>query len=112
MESAMVNLERSVKKTDGILDNIAWKLDEFEKEVTDESVKVQTEDTVMNLLESVTQVREDYENLRQELLQVQELQRTVRDKLRCKTYQVEKNMKELRLKLSQTVHSSTGFSSI
>ncbi|RZF38097.1 hypothetical protein LSTR_LSTR006496 [Laodelphax striatellus] len=106
MESAMVNLERSVKKTDGILDNIVWKLDEFEKEITDDTVKAQTEDTVMNLLDSVTQVREDYEHLRRELQQVQELQRSVRAKLRYKTTQVEKNMQELRLKLSQTAMNS------
>lgn len=53
----------------------------------------------MHLLETVTQVKQHYENLRKEISEVQELQKQVQDSLRDSTMQVQTRCRALRMKL-------------
>ncbi|XP_046684094.1 uncharacterized protein LOC124369937 [Homalodisca vitripennis] len=99
-EAVLNNLEKSVKRTDSHLDKIAWKLDECEKEVIDITYDENKEsESVLHLLETVTQVKQHYENLRKEISEVQELQKQVQDSLRDSTAQVQTRCRALRMKL-------------
>lgn len=52
--------------------------------------------SVLSLLQSVTQVKEDYANLRRDLNEVQELQRQVQNTVRYKAMQVQQRYQALR----------------
>ncbi|XP_015185902.1 PREDICTED: uncharacterized protein LOC107071423 isoform X1 [Polistes dominula] len=84
MESAIVHLEQSVQKADGKLDMIAWQIDAFEKEFEDPDNEI----SVVRLLRSVHQVTKDYQNLRQEISEVQQLQKQLSDSLKAQLSQV------------------------
>ncbi|GBP81491.1 hypothetical protein EVAR_64200_1 [Eumeta japonica] len=87
-----------VKHTDAQLDMVAWKLDESDKEMV---VSGDNQDLcVMNLLKSVTEVRNDYQNLRKELMEVQALQRELSDKLRRQLRHVHGKFAQLRERLA------------
>ncbi|XP_011166942.1 uncharacterized protein LOC105200863 [Solenopsis invicta] len=95
MESAIGHLEESVQKADGKLDMIAWQIDEFEKAFEDPEDEI----SVLRLLHSVHQVTKDYQNLRQEILEVQQLQKQLSDSLRAQLMQVHGHFNLLRNKI-------------
>ncbi|XP_015593002.1 uncharacterized protein LOC107266737 [Cephus cinctus] len=95
MESAIVHLEQSVQKADGKLDMIAWQIDSFEKEFQDPDNEI----SVLRLLRSVTQVKEEYQTLRQDILEVQQLQKQLSESLRAQLLQVQGHFNILRNKI-------------
>ncbi|XP_051160764.1 uncharacterized protein LOC127281206 [Leptopilina boulardi] len=95
MESAIMNLEESVQKADGKLDMIAWQIDVFEKEFQDPESEI----SVLRLLRSVTQVKEEYQTLRQDILEVHQLQKQLSDSLRAQLSQVQGHFNILRNKI-------------
>lgn len=102
MESAVGQLEDSVQKADKKLDGIAWKLDQYEKQVVHvdcSELELATEVSVLKLLRSVNQVREEYENLRREISEVQQLQKQLSDSLRLQLRQVQGTFGTLRDKI-------------
>ncbi|XP_069685632.1 uncharacterized protein [Periplaneta americana] len=101
MEAAVVQLEESVQKADKKLDVIAWKLDQYEKQVVhvDGSELATEQVSVLKLLRSVNQVREEYENLRREISEVQQLQKQLSDSLRLQLRQVQGTFGTLRDKI-------------
>ncbi|KAJ9584635.1 hypothetical protein L9F63_021020, partial [Diploptera punctata] len=100
MEAAVVQLEESVSKADKKLDVIAWKLDHYEKQmVHTDGGELATEVSVLKLLRSVNQVREEYENLRREISEVQQLQKQLSDSLRLQLRQVQGTFGTLRDKI-------------
>ncbi|XP_069685634.1 uncharacterized protein [Periplaneta americana] len=100
MEAAVVQLEESVQKADKKLDVIAWKLDQYEKQVVHvDGSELATEVSVLKLLRSVNQVREEYENLRREISEVQQLQKQLSDSLRLQLRQVQGTFGTLRDKI-------------
>ncbi|XP_011499354.1 PREDICTED: uncharacterized protein LOC105363383 [Ceratosolen solmsi marchali] len=93
MESAIVHLEQSVEKADGKLDMIAWQIDAFEKEFQDsESEPI----SVLQLLRSVTQVKEEYQVLRQDIREVLQLQKQLTESVRAQLLQVHGHFNILR----------------
>ncbi|XP_058789223.1 uncharacterized protein LOC131663126 [Phymastichus coffea] len=104
MESAIMNLEQSVQKADGKLDMISWQIDAFEKEFQDtESEPV----SVLRLLRSVTQVKEEYEVLRQDIHEVQQLQKQLTDSLKAQLLQVHGHFNILRNKIVGRTNNRT-----
>lgn len=96
MESIIVHLEQSVQKADGKLDMIAWQIDAFEKEFI---IDPNSEISVLHLLRSVHQVTKDYQNLRQEILEVQQLQKQLSDSLKAQLCQMHGHFNLLRNKI-------------
>ncbi|XP_075218087.1 uncharacterized protein LOC142322882 [Lycorma delicatula] len=101
LEPAITHLEKTVMKADSRLDDISWKLDLFETEICHAVVADDAKVSVMNLLDSVTQVKEEYEHLKREIIELQALQRVVRDTLRLKAMKVQQRMIALRTKIKQ-----------
>ncbi|XP_043267104.1 uncharacterized protein [Venturia canescens] len=95
MDATIVNLEQSVKDADGKLGMITWRIDAFEKEFQDPDNEV----SVLRLLRSVTQVKEEYQTLRQDILEVQQLQKQLSDSLKTQLTQVHGHFNILRNKI-------------
>lgn len=107
MEAAVVRLEESVLKADKRLDTIAWKLDEYEKQVVHvDGNEHATQVSVLKLLRSVKQVREEYENLRREISEVQQLQKQLSDSLHLQLRQVQGTFGTLRDKIIGGSHQN------
>ncbi|XP_012250765.1 uncharacterized protein LOC105683045 [Athalia rosae] len=95
MNSAIVNLEQSVREANGKLDMITWQIETFEKECQDPDNEV----SVLRLLRSVTQVKEEYQTLRRDILEVQQLQKQLADSLKMQLSQVQGHFNILRDKI-------------
>ncbi|XP_046980381.1 uncharacterized protein LOC124545484 [Schistocerca americana] len=93
MEKTADQLEVTVQKADTKLDLIAWKLEKCEKELFHLDG---TEVSVISLLRGVNQVKEEYENLRREISEVQQLQKQLSDSLRLQLRQVQGRFGSLR----------------
>lgn len=92
------DLEQSVKRTDERLDKMAWKIDTVEKEIAEPNDNPEV--SVVTLLKSVSEVRNDYQNLRKEILEVQALQRELSSRLRQQLQQVQGKFVMLKEKLA------------
>ncbi|XP_026313580.1 uncharacterized protein LOC113225476 [Hyposmocoma kahamanoa] len=91
-------LEETVKRTDEQLDLMAWKIEDGDKDLV---VPVDGQDMcIMNLLKSVSEVRSDYQQLRQELEEVQALQRELSSRLRAQLRIVHGKFARLRQRLA------------
>ncbi|XP_026466789.1 uncharacterized protein LOC113371675 [Ctenocephalides felis] len=86
MEEAVENLEKSVKTTDQKLENVVCKIDEYEKNMSE---NVNNDVAVFEILESVTEVKNEYQNLRKDILEVQVLQKQLANNLRTQLKQVQ-----------------------
>ncbi|XP_018323601.1 uncharacterized protein LOC108735886 isoform X2 [Agrilus planipennis] len=71
MENTVKKLEEQVKETDETLGSIATKVGNVQKEICREGTKIE----VNKLLQSVHDVKNDYQNLRKEISEVQDLQK-------------------------------------
>ncbi|XP_011296919.1 uncharacterized protein [Fopius arisanus] len=92
MESAIMNLEQSVHRANGKLASITWKIEAFEKEFPDPDNEL----SVLTLIRSVAQVKDEYQSLRQEILEVQQLQKQLTDSLKAQVSQVQGHFNVLR----------------
>ncbi|XP_034948723.1 uncharacterized protein [Chelonus insularis] len=95
MEAAVMDLEKSVNRTSGKLASIAWKMETFEKEFPDPDNEL----SVLRLIKSVAQVKEEYQTLRQEIHEVQQLQKQLTDSLKAQVTQVQGHFHLLRDKI-------------
>lgn len=57
------------------------------------------QESALVLLEDVSQMKQDYEKLKQDLLEIHEMQRIVQDSVRDKAYHVQARYRELRMKI-------------
>ncbi|XP_067015368.1 uncharacterized protein [Anabrus simplex] len=96
MEAAAIELENSVQKADQKLDLIACQLEQYEKDLFSRDA---TEVSILTLLRSVNQVKEEYENLRREISEVQQLQKQLSDSLKLQLRQVQGRMGTLKHKI-------------
>ncbi|XP_069356674.1 uncharacterized protein [Maniola hyperantus] len=99
----MEQLEETVKRTDEQLDLMGWKMDNVEKQMV---APLDSQDVcLVNLLKSVSestgvQVRSDYQQLRQELVEVQALQRELSTRLRTQLRLVHGKFARLRQRIA------------
>ncbi|GLH05263.1 Uncharacterized protein GBIM_10905 [Gryllus bimaculatus] len=96
MKEAAESLEQSVQNADNKLDLIAWKIEQYENEL---KWVDSTEVSILKLLRSVNQVKEEYENLRREISEVQQLQKQLSDSLRLQLKLVQGKMGSLKHKI-------------
>lgn len=96
MKAAAENLEKTVQNADNKLDLIAWKIEQYENEL---KWVDSTEVSILKLLRSVNQVKEEYENLRREISEVQQLQKQLSDSLRIQLKEVQGKMGSLKHKI-------------
>lgn len=75
-----------VKTTDQKLENVVCKIDEYEKNMSE---NVNNDVAVFEILESVTEVKNEYQNLRKDILEVQVLQKQLANNLRTQLKQVQ-----------------------
>ncbi|CAH0549287.1 unnamed protein product [Brassicogethes aeneus] len=78
MDKVVEELETKMKKTDEHFESLATQVGDIEKDIFSESGE---EIQVNNLLKSVHKVKSNYQNLRQELLEVQDLQKQLSSSL-------------------------------
>lgn len=97
MEPAVKQLGKEIISADSRLDKIAHLVNCYEKKVVNCNGN---QTNVLKLLQSVTQVKEDYANLRQDLNEAQELQRQLHTTARFKTLQVRHRFQALRNKIA------------
>lgn len=95
MESTIVQFQESVQKADEKLDMITWQIDAFEKEFEDPDSKT----SIVRLLRSMHQVKKEYQNLCQEILEVQQLGKQASDSLRTELSQMHEDFNSLRNKV-------------
>ncbi|XP_045770723.1 uncharacterized protein LOC123871145 isoform X3 [Maniola jurtina] len=94
----MEQLEETVKRTDEQLDLMGWKMDNVEKQMV---APLDSQDVcIVNLLKSVSEVRSDYQQLRQELVEVQALQRELSTRLRTQLRLVHGKFARLRQRIA------------
>lgn len=85
-----------VKTTDQKLENVVYKIDEYEKNISE---NVNNDYAVFEILESVTEVKNEYQNLRKDILEVQVLQKQLADNLRTQLKQVQGTFSMLKGKI-------------
>ncbi|XP_044261446.1 WEB family protein At4g27595, chloroplastic [Tribolium madens] len=78
LERAMEDLTAKMKQTDEKLDDLATQVGHIESEILSEDT---AEIEVNNLLRSVTEVKTNYQNLRKEIVEVQDLQKQLSSSL-------------------------------
>lgn len=92
-----------MQRADQKLDNLAVKVINVEKEVlTEHGAQVE----VNNLLKTVTDVKNDYQNLRKDILEVQDLQKQLSSSLQTQLQLLQLKCNVLREKLSLNVPQS------
>ncbi|XP_044740733.1 uncharacterized protein LOC123301862 [Chrysoperla carnea] len=96
MDDAVIKLEETVKRTDESLDEMVLKIECAEKNICEQDTDV----TVFKLLKSVTEVKNDYQNIRKELMEVQQLQRQISTSLRSQLEQVQGHFTALKQKIA------------
>ncbi|KAH0954939.1 hypothetical protein HN011_012333 [Eciton burchellii] len=95
VESAIEHIEQSVEKADRKLDMIAWQIDAFEKEFCDPENEI----PVFRLLRSMNQITKDYQNVHQEILELQALQKQLNHSLKTELKLIQKHFNLLRDKI-------------
>ncbi|KAF7282117.1 hypothetical protein GWI33_003232 [Rhynchophorus ferrugineus] len=78
MEQAVEDIENKMKKTDERLDTLAIQVGNIEQEIFSDGTQ---EVEVHNLLRSVSEVKDNYQNLRKEIMEVQDLQKQLSSSL-------------------------------
>uniref|UniRef100_A0A336K2T5 CSON010186 protein n=1 Tax=Culicoides sonorensis TaxID=179676 RepID=A0A336K2T5_CULSO len=77
--NALQEMERSVESANVQISNLSQKLVQVERTLPED---LEEQATVLELLDSVTEVKHDYENLRKDLKEVQQLQKEMTHTLR------------------------------
>ncbi|KAJ8978790.1 hypothetical protein NQ317_015514 [Molorchus minor] len=98
MEQVMEDLENKMKKTDETMDTLALQVGNIESEIflgDGEQIEV------TDLLRSVGDVKTSYQNLRKELMEVQDLQKQLSSTLHVQLQLMQAKFNKLKEKLSQ-----------
>ncbi|KAF2880466.1 hypothetical protein ILUMI_25714 [Ignelater luminosus] len=112
MEEAVGNLEKQMQQADKKLDNLTVKVINVEKDILCEDSEC-AEVEVNSLLKSVTDVKNDYQNLRKDILEVQDLQKQLSSSLQTQLQLLQIKYNFLKEKISVNVpHNSLGVSKI
>ncbi|XP_057669151.1 uncharacterized protein LOC130901650 [Diorhabda carinulata] len=99
MDQVVEELENKMKKTDERMDTLVVQVSNIENEFFVENVE-QLE--VNDLLKSVGEVKSNYQNLRKEILEVQDLQRQLSSSLHIQLKVMQAQFNTLKEKISQT----------
>ncbi|CAH1163269.1 unnamed protein product [Phaedon cochleariae] len=105
MEQAVEDLESKMKQTDERMDTLALQVSNIEDDLFSESGE-QVEVNV--LLKSVGEVRDNYQNLRKELMEVQDLQKQLSTSLHTQLTLMQTQFKMLKEKLPQPPKKQDG----
>lgn len=97
MESSVDYLEQMVRKADTKLNDIVWRIELFEREVASEAINEKV--SVTELMDSVMKIKDEYEKLKPEMLEIKEIQKYLRDSLYYKVRLVHEKRKALQLKM-------------
>ncbi|XP_073998925.1 uncharacterized protein [Rhodnius prolixus] len=101
MENTFGELEASIEKTGGRLQNIASSLTECDH-ISETLEATQTESEVVEgLLRTVKQVQSHYETFREDLLELRELQKQIRIELRSSASELQRRVISLRLRMPE-----------
>ncbi|KAK5638348.1 hypothetical protein RI129_012643 [Pyrocoelia pectoralis] len=100
MEEAVGNIEKQMQRADKKLDSLAFKVINAEKDILAEAG---TEIEVNNLLRSVTDVKNDYQNLRKDIHEVQDLQKQLSNSLQSQLQLLQSKYNLLKEKISVNV---------
>ncbi|KAK6636587.1 hypothetical protein RUM43_010249 [Polyplax serrata] len=110
----MQKLLMKVENTDRKLESLTWKVEKWERAVSQASLvemdsspqqESEQESCVLNLLQDVTQVREDYEQLRSDITEIQQLQKELSECLRVQLHNMHIKYGFLRNKLGPALPS-------
>ncbi|KAB0791337.1 hypothetical protein PPYR_03137 [Photinus pyralis] len=100
MEEAVDNIEKQMQKADERLDSLAVKVVNVERDIfADDGTEV----AVNNLLKSVTDVKNDYQNLRKDIHEVQDLQKQLSNSLQSQLQLLQSKYNFLKEKISVNV---------
>ncbi|XP_018569297.1 uncharacterized protein LOC108909443 [Anoplophora glabripennis] len=98
MEQAVEDLENKMKETDQKMGNLALQVGNIESEIfsdTGEQIEVN------NLLKSVSEVKTNYQNLRKDLMEVQDLQKQLSSTLHMQLKLMQAKFNMLKEKLPE-----------
>ncbi|KYB26891.1 hypothetical protein TcasGA2_TC033436 [Tribolium castaneum] len=99
LERAMEDLTAKMKKTDEKLDDLASQVGHIESEFLLEDT---AEIEVNNLLRSVNEVKTNYQNLRKEIVEVQDLQKQLSTSLQLQLKMMQAKCNTLKEKVGAT----------
>ncbi|XP_058057647.1 uncharacterized protein LOC131208777 isoform X2 [Anopheles bellator] len=99
ISNALCNLEQCVDTAGTQLDSLAIKLVDVERNLDENELESLENESVMELLESVTEVKNEYQNLRKDLQEVQQLQKEMTCSLRYQLRNMTQTFRVLKKKI-------------
>ncbi|ETN61346.1 hypothetical protein AND_007002 [Anopheles darlingi] len=97
--NALCDLEKCVDTAGVQLDSLALKLTDVERNLDENELESLENESVMELLESVTEVKNEYQNLRKDLQEVQQLQKEMTCSLRYQLRNMTQTFRVLKKKI-------------
>ncbi|KAG8224607.1 hypothetical protein J437_LFUL009176 [Ladona fulva] len=104
MEAAIVHLDHSIRNTENKLDSIHVQISEFENFSSETELGVLEQISVLKLLQSVSEVKQEYEKIRKEILEVQELQQQLARSLQTQVQFLQGRSKMLKEKILERIN--------
>ncbi|EDW07061.1 uncharacterized protein LOC6584084 [Drosophila mojavensis] len=95
-------LEKSVANAGSQLYTMAHKLHAVERSLDQTAMEQMDEMEVMELLESMTEVKNEYQNLRKDIQEVQQLQRDVSTSIRYQMTNMQQTFQMLKKRIAST----------
>ncbi|VEN63353.1 unnamed protein product [Callosobruchus maculatus] len=102
MEQVVEELETKAKETDKRMDTLATQVRNIESEIFADGQEIE----VGNLLKSVSEVKSNYQNLRKDLMEVQDLQKQLSTSLHVQLRLMQAQFNTLKEKLNQATPSN------
>ncbi|EAA09298.4 AGAP004293-PA [Anopheles gambiae str. PEST] len=99
ISNALCDLEKCVYTAGVQLDSLAVKLTDVERNLDENELESIENESVMELLESVTEVKNEYQNLRKDLQEVQQLQKEMTNSLRYQLRNMTQTFRGLKKKI-------------
>uniref|UniRef100_A0A182PRH0 Ska2 N-terminal domain-containing protein n=1 Tax=Anopheles epiroticus TaxID=199890 RepID=A0A182PRH0_9DIPT len=99
ISNALCDLEKCVDTAGVQLDSLALKLTDVERNLDENELESLENESVMELLESVTEVKNEYQNLRKDLQEVQQLQKEMTNSLRYQLRNMTQTFRGLKKKI-------------
>ncbi|XP_049301002.1 uncharacterized protein LOC125774807 [Anopheles funestus] len=99
ISNALCDLEKCVDTAGVQLDTLALKLTDVERNLDENELESLENESVMELLESVTEVKNEYQNLRKDLQEVQQLQKEMTNSLRYQLRNMTQTFRGLKKKI-------------
>uniref|UniRef100_A0A182S5U0 Ska2 N-terminal domain-containing protein n=1 Tax=Anopheles maculatus TaxID=74869 RepID=A0A182S5U0_9DIPT len=96
---ALQDGEKKVDTAGVQLDSLALKLTDVERNLDENELESLENESVMELLESVTEVKNEYQNLRKDLQEVQQLQKEMTNSLRYQLRNMTQTFRGLKKKI-------------